>query len=104
MLLIIVVCLLKSMCIPSFVLIVSCVSELRGHLSSYHYYGLRLFIVVLTILLIIAVCLLKSMCIPSFVLIVCCVNELLGHLVMYGLRLFIVALQEQHCLPNCLHI
>ena len=43
MLLIIVVCLLKSMCIPSFVLIVYCVSELHGHLSSYHNYGLRLF-------------------------------------------------------------
>ena len=34
---------------------------------------------------------LKSMCIPSSI-------------VMYGLRLFIVVLQELHCLPNCLHI
>ena len=25
-------------------------------------------------------------------------------IVMYGLRLFIVVLQELHCLPNCLHI
>ena len=33
MLLIIVVCLLKSRCIPSFVLIVCCVNELLGHLS-----------------------------------------------------------------------
>ena len=24
-------------------------------------------------------------------------------IVMYGLRLFIVVLQELHCLPNCLH-
>ena len=24
--------------------------------------------------------------------------------VMYGLRLFIVVLQELHCLPNCLHV
>ena len=36
------------------------------------------------------------------------VSELYGHLcpyiVMYGLRLFIVVLQELHCLPNCLHI
>ena len=41
---IIVVC---SLCIPWFVSISRCVSELHGHLSSYHYYGLRLFIVVL---------------------------------------------------------
>ena len=83
---IIVVCSLKSMCIPSFVLIVYCVSELHGHLSSHHNYGLRLFIVVLQelhCLLLIVVCLLKSRCIPSFVLIVCCVNELLGHLGPY---------------------
>ena len=32
---IIVVCSLKSMCIPSFVLIGCCVSELRGHLCPY---------------------------------------------------------------------
>ena len=25
-------------------------------------------------------------------------------IVMYGLKLFIVALQELHCLPNCLHV
>ena len=24
-------------------------------------------------------------------------------IIMYGLRLFIVVLQELHCLPNCLH-
>ena len=35
MLLIIVVCLLKSRCIPSFVLIVCCVNELLGHLGPY---------------------------------------------------------------------
>ena len=85
---IIVVCSLKSMCIPSFVLIVYCVSELHGHLSSHHNYGLRLFIftrttLFTTMLLIIVVSLLKSRCIPSFVLIVCCVNELLGHLGPY---------------------
>ena len=57
-------------------------------------------------LLIIVVCLLKSRCIPSFVLIVCCVNELLGHLGPYrdvwpeAACMFIVALQEQHCLLN----
>ena len=36
-----------------------------------------------------------------------CVSELRGHLVpivMYGLRLFIVVLQELHCLLKCLHI
>ena len=25
-------------------------------------------------------------------------------IIMYGLRLFIVVLQELHCLPNCLHV
>ena len=44
------------------------------------------------------------MCIPSFVLIGCCVSELHGPIVMYGLRLFIVVLQELHCLPNCVHV
>ena len=37
----------------------------------------------------------------SFVLIGYCVH---GHIVMYGLRLFIVVLQELHCLLNCLHV
>ena len=32
----IVVCSLKSMCIPSFVLIGCCVSELHGHICPYH--------------------------------------------------------------------
>ena len=49
----------------------------------------------------IVVCSLKSMCIPSFVLIGYCVGDLHGHIyvsiVMYGLRLFIVVLQELHC-------
>ena len=43
------------------------------------------------------VCSLKSMCIPSFVLIGGCVSI---PIVMYGLRLFIVVLQELHCLPT----
>ena len=45
-----------------------------------------------------------EMCVPSFVIISCCVGELhgLAHLVYsyimkYGLRLFIVVLQELHC-------
>ena len=47
---------------------------------------------------------LKSMCIPCFVSII--VSYMVVHvpIVMYGLRLFIVVLQELHCLPNCLHI
>ena len=45
---------------------------------------------------IIVVCSLKSMCMPSFVLNGCCDVPI----VMYGLRLFIVVLQELHCLPN----
>ena len=60
--------------------------------------------------LIIVVCSMNSMCIPSFVLIGCCVSELAiamaiyVPIVMYDLRLFIVVLQELHCLLNCLHI
>ena len=33
-----------------------------------------------------------------------CLLAIYVPIVMYGLRLFIVALQEQHCLPNCLEI
>ena len=76
-------------------------------------YCLRLFIVVLQlfttmfskITVIIVVYSLKSMCIPSFVLIGCCMSELHCHLcpiIMFCLRLFIVVLQELHCLP--LHV
>ena len=43
----IVVCLLKSMCIPRFVLIGCCMSELHGHLCPIIMYCLRLFVVVL---------------------------------------------------------
>ena len=57
---------------------------------------------------IIVMCSLKSMCVPSFILIGCCVSEfymaIYVPIVMYGLRLFIVVLQELHCLPNCLHV
>ena len=54
---------------------------------------------------IIVVCSLKSIHIPSFILsmIGCCVSYIAVY-VMYGLRLFIVVLQELHCLPNCLHV
>ena len=66
-------------------------------------YCLRLFIVFFTITtlfttmftVIVVVHSLKSMCIPSFVLIGYCVYV---PIVMYGLRLFIVVLQELHCL------
>ena len=47
---------------------------------------------------------LKRMCIPSFVLIGYYVHGHICPIVMYGLRLFIVVLQELHCLPNCLHV
>ena len=74
-------------------------------------YCLRLFIVVLqettlfTTMCYYCVCSLKSMCMPSFG---CSVSQLHGHLypyiIMYGLRLFIVVLQELHCIQNCLHV
>ena len=47
---------------------------------------------------IIVVCSLKSLCIPSFVLIGYCVHGHICPYVMPGLRLFIVVLQELHCL------
>ena len=49
---------------------------------------------------IIVVCSLKSMCIQSLILIGCCVSELHGPLCPYCQRLFIVVIQELHCLPN----
>ena len=61
-----------------------------------------LFITIFTIINL--VCSFKSMCLPSLILIGGCVRELHAHLhcmyvptVMYGLRLFIVVLQEVHC-------
>ena len=53
---------------------------------------------------IIVVCSLKSMCVPSFIVIGYCVSELHGHTCPYCNVLFIVVLQELHCLPNYLHI
>ena len=55
----------------------------------------------------IVVCSLKSMCFPSFVLIGYCVSDLHAiyvSIIRYGLRLFIVVLQELHCLSNFLHV
>ena len=49
----------------------------------------------------IVLCSLKSMCVPSFILIGCCVSELHGYLCAHCKRLFIVVLQELHCL--CAH-
>ena len=88
---IIVVCLLKRMCMPCFVLIGCCVSELHGHLCPYRnvlpeavyccFTRTTLFTTMFTV--IVVVCLLKRMCMPSFVLIGCCVSELHGHLSPY---------------------
>ena len=87
----IVVCLLKSMCIPSFVLIGCCMSKLHGHLCPYRnvlpeavyccFTRTTLFTTMFTV--IIVVFLLKRICMPSFVLIGCCVSELHGHLCPY---------------------
>ena len=76
-------------------------------------YCLRLFIVFLqelhrlqqSLLLLIVVRSFKSMCIPSLVLIGSCVSFKVSYpsmslSVMYGLRLFIVVLQELHCLQR----
>ena len=81
------------MCIPSFVLIGCCVSELHGHnIICPHrnvwpeavyccFTRTTLFTTMFTV--IIVVCSLKTMCIPSFVLIGCCMSELHGHLCLY---------------------
>ena len=56
---------------------------------------------------IIVVCSLKSMCVPSFIVIGYCLSELQAiyvPIIIYGLKLFVVVLQELHCLPNCLHV
>ena len=59
---------------------------------------------------IIVVCSLKSMCVPSFIVIGYYLSELHVYMdiyvpiIMYGLRLFIVVLQELHCLPNFWYI
>ena len=56
---IIVVCSLKSMCVPSFIVIGYCVSELRGHICPYCSVCLRLFIVVLHELPNLHICMIK---------------------------------------------
>ena len=81
----------KSMCIPSFVLIGYCVSDLHGHICLYRnvwpeavyccYTRTTLFTTMFTV--IIVVCLLKRICMSSFVLIGCCVSKLHGHLCPY---------------------
>ena len=72
-------------------------------------YGLRLFIVVLqeltlfTTMIIVVFSLKSSYVYAMFCPISRCVRELHGihvPIVMYSLRLFIVVLQELHCLPN----
>ena len=102
------------MYIPSFILIGCCVSELHGHLCAYRnvrpeavcccFARTTLFTTMFTV--IIVVCSLKSMSVPSFILIACCSVSYMAiyvPIVMYGLRLFIVILQELHCLSKCLH-
>ena len=50
---------------------------------------------------IIVVCLLKPMCIPTLMVVVSVgYMTIYVPIVMYSLRLFIVVLQELHCLPN----
>ena len=88
---IILVCSLNGMCIPSFVLIGCCMSELHGHLCLYRnvlpeaiyccFTRTTLFTTMFTV--IILVCSLNGMCIPSFILIGCCMSELHGHLCLY---------------------
>ena len=51
---------------------------------------------------IIVVCSLKSVCSKFHRNWLLC-SDLHVPIVMYGLRLFIVVLQELHCLPYCLH-
>ena len=85
---IIVVCSLKSMCVPSFIVIGYCVSELHGCYCNVLpeavyccFTRTTLFTTMLTV--IIVVCSLKNMCIQSFILIGCCVSALYGSLCPY---------------------
>ena len=48
--------------------------------------------------------LLKSMCLPRLVAVSVSYMPIYVPAIMYGLRLFIVVLQELHCLPNCLDV
>ena len=59
-------------------------------------YCLRLFTTIFTVNIV--VCAMKNMFHLNWLL------AIYVPIVMYGLRLFIVVLQELHCLPNCLHV
>ena len=81
-----------------------CIIRVRGcyRFTKFHcstIYCLRLFTLFTTV--IIVVCSLYV-----YTKFYCCVSELHGHLCpyRYGLRLFIVVLQELQCLPNCVHV
>ena len=51
------------------------------------------------------VCSSKRMSIPSFMVVISVsYMAIYVPIIMYGLRLFIVVLQELQCLPNCLHV
>ena len=75
------------MCVPSFIVIGYCVSELHGHICPYCnvlpeavyccFTRTTLFTTMFTV--IIVVCSLKIMCVPSFIVIGYCVSELHGH-------------------------
>ena len=54
--------------------------------------------------IVIVVCSLKSMCIPSLVVVSVSYMAIYVPVVMYGLRLFIVVLQELQSLLNCTHV
>ena len=64
-------------------------------------YSLRLFFFTRTTLLTIMFTAIIVVCvyIPSFVVVPIYIPS-----VVYGLRLFIVVVQELHCLSNCLHV
>ena len=106
MLLIIVVCLLKGMCIPSFVLIVCCVNELLGHLCPYRDVwpeAVYCCITRTTLFTELFTYLEVDITSPSFVALLLLVSEIAKCILPEAIYCLIV-LQELHCLSNCLHV
>ena len=87
---------------PSFITLHLLLSEIVNVLPEAIYCCFTRFTTMFTVIFVVGS--LKSMFIQSFVLIGCCVRAIYVPIVIYGLRLFIIVLQELHCLPNYLHV
>ena len=97
------------MCVPSFIVIGYCVSELHGHTCPNRNVLPEAVYVCFAKLHCLPnylhICMIKvrgAITSPSFVTLLLLVTEIAIYI--YCLRLFIAVLQELHCLPNCLHV